>query len=48
MCPEVTIPGWQGVWKDLGRFPGYLHPLRTWDFTPEQTNDPSRVRISSL
>lgn len=29
------FPGWQGVWKDLGRFLAQVSPPRAWDFTPE-------------
>lgn len=28
--------GWQGVWKDLGRFLAQVSPPRAWDFTPGQ------------
>ncbi|XP_054671609.1 uncharacterized protein LOC129202590 [Grus americana] len=37
------IPGWQGVWKDLGRFLGRLSPPIAWDFTPEQASNPSKL-----
>lgn len=30
------FPGWQGVWRDLGRFLGQVSPPRARDFTPEQ------------
>ncbi|KAJ7412559.1 Gag polyprotein [Willisornis vidua] len=37
------VPGWQGVWKDLGRFLGQLSTPITWDFTPEQVFNPSKL-----
>ncbi|XP_075595208.1 uncharacterized protein LOC142599193 [Balearica regulorum gibbericeps] len=37
------VPGWQGVWKDLGRFLGRLSPPIAWDFTPEQASNPSKL-----
>ncbi|GAB0209721.1 hypothetical protein GRJ2_003437800 [Grus japonensis] len=37
------VLGWQGVWKDLGRFLGRLSPPIAWDFTPEQASNPSKL-----
>ncbi|GAB0207263.1 hypothetical protein GRJ2_003191900 [Grus japonensis] len=37
------VPGWQGVWKDLGRFLGRLSPPIAWDFTPEQASNPGKL-----
>ncbi|XP_039240626.1 uncharacterized protein LOC120323903 [Pipra filicauda] len=37
------VPGWQGVWKDLGRFLGRLSPPIAWDFTPEQVFNPGKL-----
>lgn len=28
--------GWQGAWKNLGRYLEQFSPLTVWDFTPEQ------------
>lgn len=33
---NYPVPGWQVVWKDLGRCLGWLSPPIAWDFTPEQ------------
>ncbi|KAM9590504.1 uncharacterized protein ACIBXB_005765 [Morphnus guianensis] len=37
------VPGWQGGWKDLGRFLGRLSPPIIWDFTPEQASNPGKL-----
>lgn len=37
------VPGWQGIWKDLGRFLGRLSPPIIWDFTSEQTSNPGKL-----
>jgi len=31
------------VWKDLGRFLGWLSCPISWDFTPELTNNPGKL-----
>jgi len=40
---KQPVPEWQGVWKDLGRFQGWLSPPIAWDFTPEQANNPGKL-----
>ncbi|XP_074713429.1 uncharacterized protein LOC141938453 [Strix uralensis] len=37
------VPGWQGEWKDLGRFLGRLSPPVAWDLTPEQASNPAKL-----
>ena len=37
------VPGWQCVWKDLSRSPGWISPPITWDITPEQASDPGKL-----
>lgn len=37
------VPGCQGVWKDLGRFLGWLLPPVTWDFTLEHVTNPGKL-----
>lgn len=37
------VPGWQGLWMNLGRFLGRLTPPITWDFTPEQVFNPNKL-----
>lgn len=34
------IPGWQGVWKDLGRILEWLSCPTAWDLKPEHEGDP--------
>jgi len=36
---KQLVPGWQGVWKDLGRFLAWLSPPIGWDFTADQANN---------
>jgi len=36
---KQSVPGCQGVWKDLGRFLGQLSPSIAWDFTCGQANN---------
>ena len=40
---KQPVPGWQGVWKDLGRFLGWLSPPTAWDFAPEQADNPGKL-----
>jgi len=35
-----SIPGWQVVWEELGRWLGLLLSPIAWDFTPEQACSP--------
>jgi len=41
---KQPVPGWQDVWKDLGRLLGQLSPPIAWDFTPEQANKPGKLK----
>lgn len=37
------IPGWQGVWKDLGRFLEWLSCPITWDLKPKHESNPDKL-----
>lgn len=37
------VPGWNSVWRDLGRFLGWLSPLIAREFTPEEANNPNKL-----
>lgn len=37
------LPGWQGVWKDLDRFLGWLSPPVTCDFTPVHVTNSGKL-----
>ncbi|XP_061852038.1 uncharacterized protein LOC133625402 [Colius striatus] len=41
-CPlKRPVPGWQGMWMNLGKFLGRLSPPVIWDFTSEQIKNPA-------
>lgn len=42
------VLGWQGAWKNLGRFLGQLSSTKSWKFTPEEAGDPGKLTCYKL